>query len=502
MMIQNTNGAMEQPDTGKPLRLKLSLPADRLFLALVQGFFRELAKAAGIPSGEAQLLEVASEEAFVNVIEHAYPGCRAGDIHIEGSLGTSELEISFRDEGIPFDVTPDSFPERLPEDAGLASGIGLRLIRHAADEVRFENLGRQGKVLRMIKRLSKPIETAPDQTVSDVPPAPEQRYEIRPMHPFEAPQIPRLFWLAYGYTYKNENFYRPEGLLHLIGSGHVISYVAVGEDGQVAGHAGFLRLEPVPMAEMALLVVAPAHRGRRIMEDLTVALEEKAGTMGLNGLSANPVTSHPISQKETYRMGFISCGLDLAACPPRQFKALIHSNTRPQRESYVHCFKYLIPPPSVTIHVPVFQRPMIARIYENLNQSCAFGEPAPASSPGSFRISFDRTLQKGIITVTTADERQWPEIFRVARDMEELADAEVVDLDLPLAQPATALIFKLAQGAGFIFTGIRPCQSPDGDSARLQRLCVPFDMDYLRLAPGFGNELMEYVKTAGALYGK
>lgn len=502
-MIEMTTDVVEKSDTGKPLLLKLSVPADRLFLALVQGFFRELAKAAGIPAGEAQLLEVASEEAFVNIIEHAYPGCRAGDIHMEGLLGTSELEISFRDEGIPFEAAPDSFPERLPEDAGVsASGIGLRLIRHAADEVRFENLGRQGKVLRMVKRLSKLVEALPEQAIAEVPRAPEQRYEIRPMHPEEAPQIPRLFWLAYGYTYKNENFYRPEGLLHLVGSGHVISYVAVGQDGQVAGHAGLLRPEPVPMAEMALLVVAPAHRGRHIMEDLSAALEEKAAILGLRGLSANPVTSHPISQKETYRMGFVPCGLDLAAAPPRLFKALIRDNTRPQRESYVHCFKYLTPPSPVTIHVPVEQQAMIARIYENLEQPCAFGKPASATAQGSFRIAFDRTLQKGIITVTTADERQWAEILRVARDMEELAGAEVVDLDLPLAQPPTALLFELAQDAGFIFTGIRPCQSPDGDSARLQRICVPFDMDYLRLASGFDNELLDYVKTALAASGQ
>jgi len=492
-MLADTHATAQPSQPGKPLSLKLSVPADQLFLALVQGFVRELAIAAGLPSGEAQLLEVASEEAFVNIVEHAYPGCRAGDVHIEGALGASELDISFRDEGIPFD---DKMAPAPADGAVSESGIGLRLIRHAADEVRFENLGRQGKVLRMIKRLSQSIDILPDHAISEVPLAPEQRYEIRLMRPEEAPQIPRLFWLAYGYTYKNENFYRPEGLLHLIGSGQVISYVAVGEDGQVAGHAGLLRPEPVAMAEMALLVVAPAHRGRHIMERLTDALAEKASSMGLSGLSANPVTSHAISQKETYRFGFVPCGLDLAACPPRQFKALISLQAKPQRESYVHCFHYLIPPPPVTIHVPVRQQAMIARLYENLGQSCAFGKPIPAASPGNFRIQFDRTLQKGIITVTTADERQWPEILQAARDMENLAGAEVVDLDLPLAQTATALLFELAEEAGFVFTGIRPCQSQDGDSARLQRICVPFDLDYLRLAPGFSNELLNDVKTA------
>ena len=499
MMSRNTSGPIIQPENRQTLSLKLAVPADRRFLGIVQGFVRELAGTAGIPSDEVLLLEVASEEAFVNILEHAYPGCKAGDIHIGGILGAHELEISFRDEGIPFGIQPDQYPDTLPEDGAVPeSGLGFRLIRNAADEVRFENLGRRGKVLHLIKRLSEPAGTGPVPEVPAVPPAPEQKYETRPMRPEEASQVPRLFWLAYGYTYKNEDFYRPEGLLHLIGSGHVISYVAVGETGDVAGHAGLLRPDPVPMAEMALLVVAPAHRGRHIMESLAEALADKAVAMGLHGLSSNPVTSHPISQKETYRMGFVPCGLDLAACPPRQFKALLTGDAQPQRESYVHCFRYLAPPPLVTVHLPARHRAMVARIYENLNQQCRMGEPAPAAAPGDFRIHFDRSLQKGIITVTTADERRWPEILRVAQDMEELAGAEVVDLDLPLAQPATALLIDLAEEAGFVFTGIRPCQSPDGDCARLQRLSVPFDMAHLRIYPGFGDELVEYVTTAMA----
>ena len=502
-MSQNPPAAANKPGNSQSMSLKLSVPADLRFLAIVQGFVRELAVAAGVPSDEALLLEVDSEEAFVNILKHAYPGCNPGDIHIEGMLGESELDISFRDEGIPFGTLPEHCLESFQEDGTVPeSGLGFRLIRNAADEVRFENLGRRGKALRLIKRLTGAAWTGPAPEVNEIPPAPEQKYEIRPMLPDEASQIPRLFWLAYGYTYKNEDFYRPEGLLHLIGSGHVISFVAVGETGEVAAHAGLLRPDPVPMAEMALLVVAPAHRGRHIMDSLARALADKAAAMGLNGLSGNPVTSHPISQKEVYRLGFVPCGLDLAACPPRRFKALITGDVRPQRESYVHCFQYLTPPPEVVAHLPVRHRALVNRIYENLKQQCIMGEPAPASSPGDFRIHFDSGLQKGVITVTTSDERQWPEILRVVQDLEELAGAEVVNIDLPLAQPATALLFERAEEAGFVFTGIRPCQSPDGDSARLQRLRVPFDMGRLRIYPGFGDELVEYVTTALSATGK
>lgn len=482
-----------------PPTTQLIIPANQKFLHILLGYVHELCVIAGLSHTDLHHLEVASEEAFVNILEHAYPDCKPGDVYIEGTITPTELVLSFRDEGIPFHDSPGEIPYVITPDEEIQShGLGFQIIRNTVDEVRFENLGKRGKVLVLVKKLSNQVEIEPEQEVYDITPAPPQHYEIRQMLPDEASQVSRLFWMVYGYTYKNEDFYRPEGLLHLITSGHQISYVAVGEHGDVAGHIGLIRPEPVPMAEIGLLVVSPAHRGRRIMEALEKAISGKAAQLGLSGLSYNAVTSHDKSQKGGFQMGFVPCSLDLAACPPRLFKALVNQDVPPQRESYLHCFKYLVTPPPVTVHIPTRYHGMITRIYENLQQSCRMGSPEPAHTDGDFRIHYDKATQKGVITVITADERQWPEILRVTNDMVEFAGAEVVDLDLPLAQPATGLLFELAESAGFVFTGIRPCQSQDGDCARLQRLCVPFDLKYIQIYPGYGEFLLEDVATVMA----
>lgn len=479
-----------------PPTTQLIIPANQKFLRILLGYVNELCIIAGLSETDLLHLEIASEEAFVNILEHAYPDCKPGDIFIEGNITPTELVLSFRDEGIPFHDSPQEFPYVIAADTEMQShGLGFQIIRNTVDEVRFENLGKRGKVLVLVKRLPGPVETEPDQEIYEITPAPPMHYDIRPIHPGEVSQVCRLFWMVYGYTYKNENFYQPEGLLHLINSGQIISYVAVGENGEVAGHIGLIRPEPVPMAEIGLLVVSPAHRGRRIMEALDKAISSKAVELGLSGLSFNAVTSHDKSQKGGFHMGVVPCGLDLAACPPRLFKALVNQDAPPQRESYLHCFKYLINPPPVTVHIPPHHHAMITRIYEKMQQSCTMGNPAPADSEGDFKIHYDKTLQKGVITVITANERQWPEILRVTHDMAEFAGAEVVDLDLPLAQPATGLLFELAESAGFVFTGIRPCQSHDGDSARLQRLYVPFDIKYVQIYPGYAEFLLEDVAS-------
>ena len=280
----------------------------------------------------------------------------------------------------------------------------MKLIRHAVDEVSWINHGRQGKSLRLVKRLpgadalAGPGLTQGPLVRQEVAQAPMQRYETRAIQTGEAMQVARIFWLAYGYSYKNEAFYRPEGMLHLVGTGKLVSFVSVGEDGEVAGHAGLLRPEPVPMAELALLVVSPAHRGRKIMESLFEALLDKAREMGLVGLAMNPVTSHPISQRQSMEAGGKPCGLDLAACPPRQFKGLGLDEKPRQRESYLHCFMHLSAPAVARIHVPARHREMVERIYANLDrlvEPLPPASPEPGAPPGDYSVTFDMGLRKG-----------------------------------------------------------------------------------------------------------
>jgi anti-sigma regulatory factor (Ser/Thr protein kinase) len=212
------------------LNTGLRVPADKRFLEIVQIYIRKLGLITGLSDLEAQRLELAAEEGFMNTVEHAYPDGSPGDIFIKAEIGETELTISIRDEGLPVEISPESYPAPGLELESPEQGLGFRLIRSAVDEAHFENLGRKGKVLRMVKRLSDTFDPEKEVISSKTELAPDQEYVIRPMNPDEAIQVAQLFWAAYGYSYKNEDFYRPEGLIHLIGTGRVISYVAVAEN--------------------------------------------------------------------------------------------------------------------------------------------------------------------------------------------------------------------------------------------------------------------------------
>lgn len=492
-MFSLNGGGVIMSSTKQSILTSLSVPADKRFLKIVQDYILKTAFIAGLSNLDSRRLELASEEAFMNTLEHAYPDGSPGDVFIKAEISETEFTISIRDEGLPFDKSPENYPTQVDIESP-EKGLGFRLIRNAVDEAYFENLGRRGKVLKMIKRLKDPFDPVDQEIRSFIDLAPSQEYTIRPMKVDEAIYLAQLFWVAYGYSYKNENFYRPEGLLHLIGTGRVISYVAVAENGDVVGHGGLLSHGPVPMAEEALLVVDPSHRSRGIMEMIHDALHKKALEMKLKGISIDPVTSHIISQRKIIQLGGQPCGIDLAACPPRVFKGLANEDEEPQRESYLHCFNYLTQSEPIKVYVPERHQSIVSKIYKNIGQDHDFGSPAPAMASGDYNINYDKTLMKGEIKVLTANEKQWPEIIRTADDLAEFAGAEIVVLDLPVSQPASIKLAELAEDNGFFFSGMRPQEAPDGDYFRLQRLHVPLDLNRIQIYSDLGEELIKYVK--------
>lgn len=98
-------------------------------------------------------LELAAEEAIVNIVNHAYRGGEGTiEIGVKVVLG-SHVEISLKDRGPPFDplqeerkIDPD-----LPLEEREEGGLGILMIRHYMDEVRYAREGGHN-VLTLVKR--------------------------------------------------------------------------------------------------------------------------------------------------------------------------------------------------------------------------------------------------------------------------------------------------------------------------------------------------------------
>ncbi len=80
---------------------------------------------------------LASEEALVNIIHHAYQG-RPEKVEIEVRCLKTHAEITFEDGGPPFNpLKAKAVDSTLPIEEREAGGLGIHFIRQCIDEVRY-----------------------------------------------------------------------------------------------------------------------------------------------------------------------------------------------------------------------------------------------------------------------------------------------------------------------------------------------------------------------------
>lgn len=110
------------------------------------------ARDAGFPARRVQEIELAVEEALVNVINYAYPDQENGEIEVKCGLeDQGRFLIEIRDKGIPFDVESHSDPDLNADIAERkVGGLGIFLIRKLVDEMRYQREGEENVLTLVI----------------------------------------------------------------------------------------------------------------------------------------------------------------------------------------------------------------------------------------------------------------------------------------------------------------------------------------------------------------
>jgi len=216
----------------------LTIPNDLSYGPIVGSYVKAVAKKIGFNDEEQQMIELGVDEAFTNVVEHAFEPDEEASFDIVCERIPLGLKIILKEKGLPFD--PSSIPEYDP-DADLekrsGAGLGYFFMKEAMDEVSFHNLGKEGKETLLVKYLQrKNIEDYFDESElkryekSDektTPPEEKIEFDIRRMKPEEAIEISKCIYKTYGYSYDKEHAYFPERIVELNENGLMSSVVAV-----------------------------------------------------------------------------------------------------------------------------------------------------------------------------------------------------------------------------------------------------------------------------------
>ncbi len=130
----------------------LTLPGLYENLAIICEYARQAAAEAGLSEKAAYEVETAVDEAFANIIDHAYGGEGKGDIECSCQVDEKGLTIRLRDHGREFKPEKIKPPNlKVPLNKRKDHGLGLYLMRQLMDVVTFDFSKTQGNTLTMVK---------------------------------------------------------------------------------------------------------------------------------------------------------------------------------------------------------------------------------------------------------------------------------------------------------------------------------------------------------------
>jgi len=131
----------------------ITLPNDVQAVPQLTEFVEGVCETMDFDMGTTLKLNLAIEEAVVNVMNYAYPTGTEGFVDIEVQSEGVWLTFVICDNGMPFDPTAaKDVDTTLPVEKRSIGGLGIFLVRQIMDSIRYERVGEKN-ILTLRKKL-------------------------------------------------------------------------------------------------------------------------------------------------------------------------------------------------------------------------------------------------------------------------------------------------------------------------------------------------------------
>jgi sigma-B regulation protein RsbU (phosphoserine phosphatase) len=135
------------------IRRSIVLPNNVQATPRLAAFVEEMCEAVGFSPSDTTMINLAVEEAVVNVMKYAYPPDTKGDVTIEAVSNDVRLKFTIIDSGAPFDPTVQSQVDTtLSAMERPIGGLGIHLVRQIMDSINYERMDNLN-VLTLRKKL-------------------------------------------------------------------------------------------------------------------------------------------------------------------------------------------------------------------------------------------------------------------------------------------------------------------------------------------------------------
>ena len=119
----------------------------------IREYVGDIARNGGFGDKDVYNIQLATDEAASNIIEHAYEKIADGVLELSCGVRDDLITIVLTDHGESFDPSEIPLPDlKADPSARKIGGLGIFLMRKLMDEVRYEAKTDKGNVLTMTKR--------------------------------------------------------------------------------------------------------------------------------------------------------------------------------------------------------------------------------------------------------------------------------------------------------------------------------------------------------------
>lgn len=465
-------------------KVELTVPPDVAFASLIRTTIADVCEHAELDTAHHENLASAVADGFTAIVEQAMAESRE-PIRIVADSTPSELSVRIRERGLPVD------------SGDARRDPAWQLIAEKVDAMHWHAHGASGSELELVVNHGpRGTNETPLPQNEEVPLAPPQTYTVRRFEPADAAAVARAFYLTYGYHYDFPAVYEARRLTALNAEDRYISIVAVGEDGEIAGHYALSREAGQPIGDGCGAIVLPAHRGRDLLNQLRKGMEAEAQRLGLAAYFSEPVTDHGRTQHASETFGAKATAITLG-CAPRSFLAKhMELSTTSQRQSTMLYFKLLKPPEARALYAPSTHADMLKCIYENLEIPAQFRRGKPATGDSIMRTAVNRADAVATVDVLRIGADSATALRQTIEDLRALAHLGAIYLRLPLDDPAMPDLATVAEESGLFFSGAGPWMLEGRDALILQLPLTKIDFAGLTVVSDFGKELLAYIEVA------
>jgi anti-sigma regulatory factor (Ser/Thr protein kinase) len=128
---------------GESIQRSITLPNDIATITQLSELVETVCEEKGLDMALTMNLNLALEEAVVNVMSYAYPDSQ-GDVKVDIMIDDQKVVSTLTDSGIPFDSTQKGDVDTtLPAEERPIGGLGIHLVKQIMDKVSYQYVGNQ-----------------------------------------------------------------------------------------------------------------------------------------------------------------------------------------------------------------------------------------------------------------------------------------------------------------------------------------------------------------------